>query len=63
MSSFMASASATAKPRRAVKGGLSAPAYLQAVLLWLPNSEAIRRMDRPRVSAICTAFRCRVGFR
>ena len=47
-------------------GGLLASAYLRTVFLWMPNSLAIARMERPRSLACCTAFHrtlCRgVGF-
>ena len=47
-------------------GGLLASAYLRIVFLWMPNSLAIARMERPRSLACCTAFHrtlCRgVGF-
>ena len=37
-------------------GGLLASAYLRTVFLWMPNSLAIARMERPRSLACCTAF-------
>ena len=47
-------------------GWLLASAYLRTVFLWMPNSLAIARMERPRSLACCTAFHrtlCRgVGF-
>ena len=47
-------------------GGLLASAYLRTVVLWMFNSLAIARMERPRSLACCTAFHrtlCRgVGF-
>ena len=52
---FIVSARAAEKLRGAVTGGLSAAAYLRAVFLWMPNSRAIPRMDRPRALASCTA--------
>ena len=49
-----------------IMGGLLASAYLRTVFLWMPNSLAIARMERPRSLACCTAFHrtlCRgVGF-
>ena len=49
-----------------IMGGLLASAYLRTVSLWMPNSLAIARMERPRSLACCTAFHrtlCRgVGF-
>ena len=52
---FIVSGSATGMLRNAITGGLSAAAYLRAVFLWIPNSLAIPRMDRPRTLASCTA--------
>ena len=49
-----------------VMGGLLASACLRTVFLWMPNSLAIARMERPRSLACRTAFHrtlCRgVGF-
>ena len=39
-----------------IMGGLLASAYLRTVFLWMPNSLAIARMERPRSLACCTAF-------
>ena len=49
-----------------IMGGLLASAYLRTVFLWMPNSLAIARMERPQSLACCTGFHrtlCRgVGF-
>ena len=39
-----------------IMGGLLASAYLRTVFLWMSNSLAIARMERPRSLACCTAF-------
>ena len=48
------SVAGVARDRRA--GGLSASMYLLTVSLWMPNSLAIPRIDRPASLACCTAF-------
>ena len=59
------SVAGVARDRRA--GGLSASTYLLTVSLWMPNSLAIPRIDRPASLACYTAFQrsfCRnVGLR
>ena len=42
--------------RTSARGGLSASMYFLAVLLWIPNSRAIPRIDSPLRFAFCTAL-------